>query len=145
MVSYNNLFYLYLSLIALLLLVFSFFVSIQLKTIFVYLLNFVQVFKYFNKRIVFSDINYQRLCNLHLITADYFSCIAISELYLKINNNFLDKKVIYLSLGFIYSKLCYWHISEYYYLKSSSISSDDMQMNSALANFYSTLGYDKTS
>lgn len=143
MVSYNNLFYLYLSLVALLLLVFSFFVSVQLKTIFLYLLNFLKVYKYFNKSVVFLDTNYQRLCNFYLTTADYFSCIAISELYLKSNDDSLDKKIIYFSLGLIYSKLSYWHISEYYYLKSLSISPDDRQIHSALASLYFKLGYDK--
>lgn len=143
MVSYNILFYLYLSLVLLLLSLFAFFVSVQLKIVLLYLFNFLQ--QSFNQTMNFSDISYESLFSFHLNISDYFLCISLSEFYLKSSNLLLDKTIIYVSLGLIYSQLSCWNIAEYYYLQSLSLNPRDKQINVALASLYSKLGYKEKS
>nr|YP_009394241.1 hypothetical protein [Leptosiphonia brodiei]ARW62803.1 hypothetical protein [Leptosiphonia brodiei] len=145
MSSYNILFYLYLSLVLLLLLLFAFFVSVQLKIVLLYVFNFSQASNVFNQTMNFSDVSYECLFNFHLHISDYFLCISLSEFYLKSSDVLFDKIMIYVSLGLIYSQLSCWHIAEYYYLQSLSLSPRNKQINVALAILYSKLGYTEKS
>nr|YP_009395287.1 hypothetical protein [Polysiphonia infestans]ARW64267.1 hypothetical protein [Polysiphonia infestans] len=141
MVNYNILFYLYLGLVVLLLVVFAFFVSLQLKTFILSLVRFLYFLKNYNRDVALSTTSYQNSCNFYLSIASYFSCISLCELSLVNNINSSSKTNVYLSLGFIYNQLSLWHIAEYYYLQSLSLSPNHIRVYLILAKMYSELGY----
>lgn len=141
--DYNVLFYLYLSFVCLLLFVFAVFVSLQLKSLFLYILVYLEVFTFDQSSVVFSIKDYQNFYYLYSSISNYSLFISLSELCLESQIDLVDIKNIYFSLARIYRDLCCWGLAEYYYLKALSAGSDDAQITSSLANMYNHLGYAK--
>lgn len=143
MINYNVLFYLYLSLVCLLLSVFAFFVSLQLKFVFLYLLKYLDILKLHHKNSILLHKNYKNFYSFYLLNFNYFFCISLSEFYLEKKRSLVDKKSIYLALSFIYIEVAFWEIAEYYYLQALSLQSDNCDICVALGNMYLKLGYEE--
>nr|YP_009399212.1 hypothetical protein [Kapraunia schneideri]ARW68818.1 hypothetical protein [Kapraunia schneideri] len=141
MINYNSLFYLYLVVVCLLLFFFAFFVSLQLKFIFFHLLKYLNVFNIFNENFFLLDKDYENFYFCYLNFSNYLLCIFLSECYLDSNISLLHKKLIYTNLGYLYSELLFWEISEYYYLQALSINIDNYKFNIPLQDMYYMLGY----
>ena len=138
--DYNVLFYLYLSFVCLLLFVFAVFVSLQLKSLCLYIVVYFEVFTFDKSSFVFLIKDYQNFYYLYSTISNYALFISLSELCLESQTRLLDRKNIYFSLARIYRDLFCWGLAEHYYLKALSLGSDDAQIISSLANMYNYLG-----
>nr|YP_009395490.1 hypothetical protein [Vertebrata isogona]ARW64570.1 hypothetical protein [Vertebrata isogona] len=141
MYSYNFLFYLYLIIVLSTLLVFAFFVSLQLKLFGIYFFKFMDYMYTLRKKFAFLKQDYSNLFSLHLICLEYTKCIALSELFLENIDLFQDEGILYSSLGFIYNEISFFAIAEYYYLEALSYRPNDIALMLNLAKVYSSLGY----
>ena len=141
MSDYNILFYLYLSIVCLLLFVFAVFVSLQLKSLFFYFLFFIEGLSIDRSNFVFSMKLYQNFYYFHSTISGLSLFISLSELCLEHNLDNVDKKYIYFLLAGAYRDLSFPEISEYYYLKALSYDFQNVQIVSSLANMYNQLGY----
>lgn len=141
--NYNTLFYLYLSVVCLLLFVFAIFVSFQIRALFFYFLTFLKILDIDTSNLIFSIKNYQNFYCFYMIAFNYFSSIALSEFYLETILDDLDRKNIYTSLAIAYRELSFVRIAEHYYLKALSLDPFDVQLTLSLTQMYDQLGYKK--
>nr|YP_009396512.1 hypothetical protein [Vertebrata australis]ARW65698.1 hypothetical protein [Vertebrata australis] len=141
MYSYNFLFYLYLIIVLLVLCTFSFFVSLQLKVFALYLLKSINLIYFFKKKILFVEEDYLYFFALDLMRLDYSKCIALSELFLENNHLIQNKMMLYRSLGFVYSKISFFTLAEYYYLEALSYSPNNIDLILSLVQIYHSLNY----
>nr|YP_009393828.1 hypothetical protein [Polysiphonia sertularioides]ARW62390.1 hypothetical protein [Polysiphonia sertularioides] len=135
-----KIFYLYLIIVLVFLLIFSFFVSLQLKSFVLNVTNLINVIFMSEKNYLFSKKNYVKYTNYYLTNFDYFSCISLSEFLLETVIILKDKKILYTSLASLYSKIGCWTVSEYYYLEAISLGLNDIHILLDLANLYFHLG-----
>lgn len=141
MSEYNVLFYLYLSIVCLLLFVFAVFVSLQLKSLLLYFLVLIEGSSLDKSNFVFSMKRYQYFYYFYSTISDFSLFISLSELSLECNLDSVDKKYIYLLLAGTYRDLSFFEIAEHYYLQALSYCSNDIKIVSSLANMYDELGY----
>nr|YP_009391960.1 hypothetical protein [Periphykon beckeri]ARW60308.1 hypothetical protein [Periphykon beckeri] len=138
----NFLFFrLYLCIVLVLLLIFSFFISKQLLYIYISYCNYVFLFKHVKKKLCLDENTYSNFLNFYLFRRTLFSSISMCEFILELKSNLYQKQLCYYSLAYLYYKNSFYSIAEYYYLKifSSSTSNDQAVLN--LLNMYSKLGY----
>nr|YP_010851129.1 hypothetical protein Ycf37 [Aphanocladia delicatula]WGH14195.1 hypothetical protein Ycf37 [Aphanocladia delicatula] len=141
--SNNTIFFcLYISILLSFLLLFSFFLSKQLFIIGLNKLQVVYLFRDLQKKIKFNGDSYRTLFNIYLFRGNTLISIALSEFLLEINNNLIQKDVVYASLAYAYYCHSFYSLAEYYYLKVLSFSPLNYQAMLNLANMYSDLGYE---
>jgi len=141
MSDYNILFYLYLSIVCLLLFIFAVFVSLQLKSLFFYLLVFIEGLTIDRSNFVFAIKSYQNFYCFYSTISGSSLFISLSEFYLEHDLDNVDKQYIYFLLAGTYRDLRFFEIAEYYYLKALSCDAHDVKIVSSLANMYNQLGY----
>ncbi len=139
--NYIGLFYLYLSIVCLLLFTFSIFVSLQLRSFLFYFLSSLEVLTINKSKFIFSVRNYQNFYYYHSRISDYFLFISLSEFCLESNLDDVDKKNIYFSLARIYRELSLFEVAEYYYLEALSFYPQDLQITLSLVTMYNQLRY----
>nr|YP_009394452.1 hypothetical protein [Vertebrata thuyoides]ARW63014.1 hypothetical protein [Vertebrata thuyoides] len=145
MYSDNFLFYLYLVVVISILLVFSFFVSLQLK---LFSLNFVKsisLLYFFREKLSFIQKDYLDFYSSYIVRFDYFKAIALSELLLENLDTVESKVILCSSLGSIYDEMSFVAIAEYYYLEALSYNSNDINLILNLVKLYSILGHNNKS
>nr|YP_009399415.1 hypothetical protein [Dictyomenia sonderi]ARW69021.1 hypothetical protein [Dictyomenia sonderi] len=134
-------FRLYLSIILIFLCVFSFFLSRQLLLLLSNNLKLLFLLNNCKKQVNWNENNYISLFSLYIFRENLFLSIALSELILKNNYNFIQKDLVYCSLAYVYYCNSFYSISEYYCLKILSVSPYNYKVILNLANIYSDLGY----
>lgn len=81
---------------------------------------------------------YDDLFDLLLDSKNIFLCISFAELLIKRTS--IDTHIIYILLAYSYQKSDFFYVSEYYYLKSNRITSNNLIVLLGLANVYKSLG-----
>nr|YP_009397954.1 hypothetical protein [Gredgaria maugeana]ARW67140.1 hypothetical protein [Gredgaria maugeana] len=135
-------FRLYISILLSFLLLFSFFLSKQLFIIVLNKLQVLYLFRNLQKKIKFNGDSYRIFFSIYLFRGNILISIALSEFLLEINNDLIQKDVIYASLAYAYYCHSFYSVAEYYYLKLLSFSPLNYQTILNLANMYSDLGYE---
>nr|YP_010619184.1 hypothetical protein PNY92_pgp191 [Amplisiphonia pacifica]WAX03197.1 hypothetical protein [Amplisiphonia pacifica] len=140
---YNNalFFHVYLLIILFALSIVSFFLSRYLLRL---VFNNLKLFFLFNNlktQINLNTYDYTSLFSLYVFRGNLFLSVALSELILEINSNFIQKDLIYNTLAYFYYHNSFYSISEYYCFKILSISPYNDKVILNLANMYSDLGY----
>nr|YP_010619572.1 hypothetical protein PN023_pgp192 [Tayloriella tenebrosa]WAX03585.1 hypothetical protein [Tayloriella tenebrosa] len=134
-------FRLYLLIVLILLCIFSFFLSMQLFRLLSNNLKFLFLLNSLKKQMNLNEDNYKSLISLYLLRGNLFLSVALSELMLEIDDNFIQKEFVYDSLAYAYYYNSFYHIAEYYYLRILSISPHNYKVILNLANIYFDLGY----
>nr|QCI06401.1 hypothetical protein [Dictyurus purpurascens] len=85
----------------------------------------------------FLDMSQDKLnkkIDFYLFKKQWFVCISMLEFFYE--NKIFTNFVVLLYLGYCYENLFYFHIAEYYYLKSLSFSKNNLLILNKLANLY---------
>nr|YP_010851525.1 hypothetical protein Ycf37 [Echinothamnion hystrix]WGH14587.1 hypothetical protein Ycf37 [Echinothamnion hystrix] len=138
----NVLFFrLYVLIILIFLLVFSFVLSNQLFVIIINKLKLIFVYNNLQKKIEFNKNFYLSLLDIYLLQGNVLISVALSEFILELNNDLVVKDLIYASLAYSYYSNSFYSIAEYYYLKILSFAPSNYKVILNLAYMYSDLGY----
>nr|WGH13795.1 hypothetical protein Ycf37 [Lophurella pseudocorticata] len=134
-------FRLYVLIILVFLLIFSFILSKQLFMIIMNQLKLIFLSNNLQKKINFNEDFYFRLLGLYLFHGNVLISVALSEFILELNNDLVTKDLIYASLAYSYYSSSFYSIAEYYYLKILSFAPSNYKAVLNLAHLYSNLGY----
>nr|YP_009396306.1 hypothetical protein [Polysiphonia scopulorum]ARW65492.1 hypothetical protein [Polysiphonia scopulorum] len=133
------LFHLYLTIVFLLLFIFSISLSKDLFTLIRTLYRVNNSLTFFNTK--FTQESYVTLFNLHFNRENFFLCICLSDFLLKSSLIAIKKDLLYTFLAYIYYKNELFNLSEYYYLKALDLSPNNCDIIFALGKMYYNLGY----
>lgn len=123
------------------LLVFAFFVSLQLKLFSIYFFKFIDFSYILKKNFSFGEKDYSYFFSLYLMRLEYSKCIALSELFLENTNISQNEITLYSSLGFIYNEISFFAAAEYYYLEAIFRSPNDTDLIINLVKLYRNSGH----
>nr|YP_010619766.1 hypothetical protein PNW48_pgp192 [Symphyocladia marchantioides]WAX03779.1 hypothetical protein [Symphyocladia marchantioides] len=139
----NNIlfFRLYLLIVVSFLSIFSFFISKHLFRLVFNNLKFLFIFNQLKKEMSCNTDNYVSLFSFYVLRGNLSLSVALSEFILEMNDNFIDKYLVYDSLAYSYYSNSFYAVSEYYCFKVLSCSPHNYKMILNLANIYSDLGY----
>nr|YP_010850337.1 hypothetical protein Ycf37 [Lophurella caespitosa]WGH13201.1 hypothetical protein Ycf37 [Lophurella caespitosa] len=134
-------FRLYVLIILVVLLIFSFVLSKQLLVIITNQFKLMFLFNSLKTKVDFSEDFYFGLLGIYFFRGNILMSVAISEFILEINNNLVAKDLIYASLAYSYYSNSFYSIAEYYYMKILSLAPSNYKAILNLAHLYSNLGY----
>nr|YP_010850535.1 hypothetical protein Ycf37 [Lophurella hookeriana]WGH13399.1 hypothetical protein Ycf37 [Lophurella hookeriana] len=134
-------FRLYVLIILVFLLTFSFVLSKQLFMIIINQLKLMFLSNSLQKKVNFNEDFYFGLLGIYLLHGNLLISVAFSEFILEINNDLVVKDLIYASLAYSYYSNSFYSIAEYYYLKILSFAPSNYKAILNLAYLYSNLGY----
>nr|YP_010850931.1 hypothetical protein Ycf37 [Aphanocladia stichidiosa]WGH13992.1 hypothetical protein Ycf37 [Aphanocladia stichidiosa] len=134
-------FRLYILIILVFLLIFSFVLSKQLFIIVINQLKLIFLSSKLQKKNNFNEDFYCSLLEIYLINDNIVISVALSEFVLELNNDLVTKDLIYASLAYSYYSNSFYSIAEYYYLKILSFAPSNYKAISNLAYLYYNLGY----
>nr|WGH12811.1 hypothetical protein Ycf37 [Echinothamnion sp.] len=134
-------FRLYLLILLSFLFLFSVILSKQLFIIIINKLKLISLSSDVQKNKNFNEESYMNLLSIYLFCGNILISVALSEFILVVNNNPIQKDLIYASLAYSYYYYSFYSIAEYYYFKILSFSPSNYQAILNLAQMYFDLGY----
>nr|ARW68609.1 hypothetical protein [Palisada sp.] len=140
MVNSVFLFRLYIIFALLFLVPLSFFITRQIYFLFNSYFVVCNLIGYSKENVLWtlSDEVYINLFNFYVTRKKFFLCISLAELF------FLQcpskRYLVYISLAYCYKESRFFYAAEYYYLRASSLSKDNISILVNLLKIYNELG-----